>query len=184
MWRSQFPSLLVSLVIGIVGCDRPGKTGAGPQPTGQTGGAGPSFVYDDGGGCMYLFLFRNNKELSEALVVSADATGIKEGVNTFDLVAPPKNLSVQVNLYPRPQRRLRLCAAVPPEEWEDEPVVWKAISGRLTIERFPLDPQPKGQARTFRAKATIEGAVFRAPDGREAKTPHTLVLDGTVGWNP
>lgn len=177
MWLRR--SVVVWLVVaaGTASCNRSGTPGGGSKS------AEPTFAYDEGGGCAMAMLYRHNSEKSESLVVSIDAGGIKEGVTTFNLAAPPANFSVRVNVYPRPQQHLPLCSNLRFER-SDTPVAWTAIRGTLTLERFPRDPEPNGSTQTFRLKSTLEGAEFRSPDGRVAVCTRALILEATVGWNP
>jgi hypothetical protein len=174
--RTRTFVLLVALL--AVGCTPAGSTG-------PTGGRGPAFDYaEGGGGCADLQLFGPNKDQSEVLVVSADADrlGIKEGVKTFDLAKATDGLTVTVNVYPRPQKQLHICQDFT-DPSSDEPVVWAAVRGTLTVERFPRD-KAEGANRTYRARAKLENAEFRGPGGRTAACPHPVTLEATVGWYP
>ena len=169
---------------GAVAQWSPGTTIPGQAPEGPRS-PDPKFDYDSTAGCSDLIVYRTNKERSEVLVVlaEADSLGIKVGVNTFDLTTSRLDLSVAVRVYPRPQKHIQLCTDfLDPES--DEPFIWLAVEGKLTVEQFPPDPKPGEMSKTYRVKVTLENAVFRGPPGRTAKCPHTITLDATVGWYP
>jgi hypothetical protein len=177
------PTRLAAIVlvpILALACNRNSETGAGPPL-----GAMPTFEYGSTGGCSDFIVYTTNNGPTEVLVVSADVDrlGIKQGQTTFDLESAPKDLSVTIQLYPRPQKHLHLCTDFTDPE-SDKPVVWTAIRGKVTIERFAPDRRPEGAMSTFRVKVTVEDAVFQDLLGRSAKCPHQVVLDSTVGWVP
>jgi hypothetical protein len=179
--------LLVALL--AAGCTPAGFTGpaGGPAPAGGpvSGGRAPVFDYaEGGGGCADLQLFSPNQDKSEVLVVWADADrlGIQEGVTTFDLSKASEHLTVTVNVYRRPQKHLHTCQDFTDPE-SDEPVVWTAVRGTLTVERFPRD-KAEGGNRIYRARVKLENAEFREPGGRTAVCPHPVTMEATVGWYP
>jgi hypothetical protein len=182
------PARLCILALGLLllatGCDR---SGGGSGPIGPTPfGPGPTFDYPAGGsGCSDIHLYLANRDQSEVLIVWADAErlGIKEGLNTFDLATASKDLSVTVNVYPRPQKHLRLCQDFTDPE-SDEPVVWTGVRGKVTVERFPNDRDAEGRQHTYQARATIEGVEFRDPAGRAVQCPTAITIEATVGWVP
>lgn len=176
-------------------CDRPGDTGRTPPPgaapSNSNVGAGPSregvptFEYGGTGGCSHFLMYRADADRTEVFVVSAemDRLGIKPGTTTFDLAKAPKELSVTVEMFPRPQRHLHLCTDyLDPES--DKPVIWAAVRGKMTVERFPADPRPEGGIPTFRVKVTVERSAFQDPFGHKVECPRAIVLDSTVGWVP
>jgi hypothetical protein len=165
------------------GCTRTGPTG----PSGGPAAGGPALAFDyveGGGGCADFQLFGPNKEKSEVLVVRVDAERleIREGIKNFDLAKAPDGLTATVNVYPRAQKHLHICQDFTDPE-SDEPVVWTAVRGTLTVERFPRD-KAEGGNRTYRARVKLENAEFREPGGRTAACPHSLTLEATVGWYP
>jgi hypothetical protein len=176
-----FVLLLVPLL--AAGCTRTGSTGPGGEPA--AGGRAPTFDYaGEGSGCADIHLFITNKDKSEVLAVWADANQlrIKEGVTSFDLVKSSEHLAVTANVYPRAQKHLHFCQDFT-DPSSDEPVVWTAVRGTLTVERFPRD-KAEGGNRTYRARVKLEDAGFREPGGRTAACPHPVTLEATVGWYP
>ncbi|HKA07503.1 MAG TPA: hypothetical protein VKD71_09615 [Gemmataceae bacterium] len=174
----RLPALFVLFL--AMACNRPGETGSG-SPL----GAMPTFEYESTGGCSNFIVYTTNKGPTEVLVVSADVDrlGIKQGRTTLDIESAPKDLSVTIQLYPRPQKHLHLCTDFTDPE-SDKSVVWTAVGGKIIIEKFAPDPRPEGTMPTFRVKVTVEDAVFHDVLGRSAKCPHAIVLDSTVGWVP
>jgi hypothetical protein len=173
-------AFLLLAPMGLIGCDRDG--GTVPSPT---GGAVPTFEYTATSGCSDIIVYQTNHGPTETFVVSADSDqlGIKPGRSSFELASAPKDLSVTIRVYPRPQRHLHLCTDFTDPE-SDKPFVWTAVSGRVTIERFPPDPSPEGMSRTFRVKVTVEDAELTDMMGRRVKCPRPIILDTTVGWVP
>ena len=195
MYRARLCMLAV-LLVPVSACNRSGNSGPGtiaqwppgtsaPVPAPSPSSPDPKFDYDTTNGCADIIVYRVNKERSEVLVVQADVDkiGAKVGVSTFSLPTALLGLSVRVKMYPRPQKHIHLCTDFfdPDSDYPDE---WTATEGKLTIERFRPDSKPEGMSQTYRAKVTLEDAVFRGPTGRTVKCPHTITLDTTVGWYP
>lgn len=111
----------------------------------------------------------------------ADSIGIKEGVTEFDLMKSPKDLSVTIEVYPRPQKHLRHCQDFTDPE-SDKPTIWTAIGGRMQVQRFAPEKKAEAGPPNFRVKVTVSDAEFQDPSGRKAKCPDPVVLDTTVGW--
>jgi hypothetical protein len=177
--RSAAAISRISIILStfaIAGCSPSGESG--PPP-----GAAPTFEYElSTAGCARFTVYRTNTNQTEVFVVQGDLDklGIPEGVKDFDLASAPAELSVTVDMYPKPQKHLHLCTDI----WDadsDKPFTWTAVRGKVRIERFPPEKND-GPMPTFRVKVTVTDAEFRDPLGHSAKCPHTIVLDSPVGW--
>src|SRR5262245_32846849 len=166
MYRARLSALTLAL-LSVSACDRSGNAGPGTiaqWPTGTTtsdtsSGPEPKFDYDSTNGCSDFIVYQTNKDRSEALVVIADddKLGIKDGVTNLDLATARLDLSVKVRVYPRPQKHIHLCTDfLDPDS--DEPIVWEAAEGKLTVERFPPDRKPEGKPKTYRVRLTLVDA--------------------------
>src|SRR5262249_5575964 len=134
----MFPARPCLLALGLLflatACDRFGNGGSGP-PGPAPFGPGPTFDFPPGGnGCSDIHLYLPNRDQSEVLDIWANSEklGIKVGLNTFDLATASRDLSVKVNLYPKPQKHLRQCQDFTDPE-SDEPVVWTGVRGKVTV---------------------------------------------------
>jgi quinol monooxygenase YgiN len=175
---------LVVLLCAAIGCERVNQTGSTTSSGGGTAGEkSPSFEYAKTGGCARFHVYRTNQDQTEVFVVSADADNmrIKEGITEFDLATKPKGLTVTVESYPKPQKHLHHCQDFTDPE-SDKPEIWTAMSGRVSIERFPPEMKPEAGPPIFRVKVTVTDAEFQDASGRKAKCQKPVVLDTNVGW--
>jgi hypothetical protein len=145
---------------------------------------GPKFQYVASKACSQIVAYTWSEARTEYLAVYADLLllGIPPGsTRTFELASAGKNMSIQVDMYPRQAFDL-YCSDVK----EDEHVVtWRAIAGTVTIHRFaPARSDPPASPIDYRVVMTLTNLVFEGPGGQRTMAPGPITLTGQAGGNP
>jgi hypothetical protein len=127
-------------------------------------------------GCGLFLLYRWNAQRTEVIVIEADQSGLRvdRGSKTFNLANVEEGLRVHLDVYDKAQANLDYCSDLKRPLSENQPAVWLAQSGRITIE-------VNGRSGLRQATARLEDAVFRKPDGALVRLTGSTVIRATVG---
>jgi hypothetical protein len=138
----------------------------------------PELHYERADGCRNVALAAFTADRAEAIFVRADRQALKLDTTsrTFDL-AREAAISATVHVYEAPRRSSPFCTDVSGPVNEE---VWRAVSGRMTIELSPPGVSALNPAY-YRATIRIEGAEFVSPSGKRIRQSAPIVISALVG---
>ena len=143
----------------------------------------PEMAYIDADGCGKFDVYGWTADRAEALVVRADvsALGLSTQPATIDLARETVNVSVAAHVFARPQKRFNFCSDVRIVETpSNEPEVWKAVAGTITVELSP--PGIRARAPHLqRVTLTLKDVVLQNEVGTRVHVSRPVRISAIVG---
>jgi hypothetical protein len=143
----------------------------------------PEMAYIDADGCGNFDIYGWTADRAEAVVVRVDvsALGLTTQPATIDLARETVNVSVSAHVFAKPQNQFYFCSDVrivetPP----NEPEVWKAVAGTITVELSAPGIRARAPQRQ-RVTLILKDVVLQNDVGTRVHVSRPVRLTGIVG---